>query len=125
MQTLVKDLNNLYKTHPALFAHDFEPQGFEWLDCHDVQQSIISYRRKSKHEEIIVILNFTPVPRENYRLGVPYEGTYTEIFNSDSKFYDGSNVGNGAVVTESVAWMNQPYSISINVPPLGALILKI
>ena len=125
MQTLVKDLNNVYKTHPALFAHDFEPQGFEWLDCHDVQQSIISYRRKSKHEEIIVILNFTPVPRENYRLGVPYEGTYTEIFNSDSKFYDGSNVGNGAVVTESVAWMNQPYSININVPPLGALILKI
>jgi len=56
---------------------------------------------------------------------VPYEGTYTEIFNSDSKFYDGSNVGNGAVVTESVAWMNQPYSININVPPLGALILKI
>ena len=71
------------------------------------------------------MLNFTPVPREKYRLGVPEEGVYTEIFNSDSKYYDGTNTGSGAVVSESVPWMNQPYSISLNLPPLGALILKL
>jgi 1,4-alpha-glucan branching enzyme len=125
MQTLVKDLNHLYKTHPALFSHDFDHQGFEWIDCHDVEQSIISYRRKNTFEELIIILNFTPVPRNNYRLGVPDAGTYTEIFNSDSKYYDGSNTGNGAVVSEPTKWMNHPYSISLNLPPLGALILKL
>ena len=123
--TLVKDLNHLYKTHPALFAHDFEHEGFDWIDCHDVEQSIISYRRINQFEELIVVLNFTPVPRENYRLGVPDAGTYTEIFNSDSKYYDGSNVGNGAVISEPLEWMNQPHSICLNLPPLGALILKI
>jgi 1,4-alpha-glucan branching enzyme len=125
VSTLVTDLNYLYKTHPALFAHDFESQGFEWIDCHDVENSIISYRRKSKFEDLIVVLNFTPVPRENYRLGVPDEGTYTEIFNSDSKYYDGSNVGNAAVGSEAIVWMNQPHSIKLNLPPLGALILKL
>jgi len=125
MQTLVKDLNNIYKTHPALFTHDFDHHGFEWIDCHDSQQSVISYRRKNKYEELIVVLNFTPVPRENYRIGVPEPGTYTEIFNSDSKFYDGSNTGNGAVYSEPVSWMNQPQSVNLTLPPLGAIILKL
>jgi 1,4-alpha-glucan branching enzyme len=124
-QTLVKDLNHLYKTHPALFTHDFDHQGFEWIDCHDVEQSIISYRRKSAFEELIVILNFTPVPRMNYRLGVPEAGAYAEIFNSDSHYYSGSNTGNGVVVSEPTPWMNLPHSISLNLPPLGALILKV
>ena len=125
VQTLVKDLNHLYKAHPALFTHDFDHHGFEWIDCHDVQQSIISYRRKNESEELIVVLNFTPVPRENYRLGVPEAGTYAEIFNSDSQYYDGSNMGNGAVQSEPTPWMNHPHTISITLPPLGALILKL
>ena len=125
IQTLVKDLNHIYKTHPALFSHDFDHHGFEWIDCHDVQQSVISYRRKNKFEELIVVLNFTPVPRENYRIGVPEPGTYTEIFNSDSQFYDGTNMGNGATLSEPVAWMNLPHSINLNLPPLGAVILKL
>jgi 1,4-alpha-glucan branching enzyme len=124
VQKLVKDLNTLYKDHPALYAHDFDHHGFEWIDCHDVQQSIISYRRKSDHEELYIILNFTPVVREHYRIGVPQAGTYSEIFNSDSTYYDGSNVGNGQVTSEPVAWMNQPHSISLTLPPLGAIILK-
>jgi 1,4-alpha-glucan branching enzyme len=70
IQTLVKDLNKLYVKHPALFQHDFDNQGFEWIDCHDVEQSIISFTRKTEQETLIVILNFTPVPRENYRIGV-------------------------------------------------------
>jgi len=125
LQTLVKDLNLLYKTSPALFSHDFDHNGFEWIDCHDIQQSVISYRRKNEFEELIVILNFTPVPRDCYRIGVADEGLYTEIFNSDSKYYDGSNVGNGAVLSEPTPWMNQPHSICLNLPPLGGIILKI
>ncbi|MGR9086466.1 MAG: 1,4-alpha-glucan branching protein GlgB [Gammaproteobacteria bacterium] len=125
IQTMVKDLNHLYKTHPALFTHDFEHQGFEWIDCHDIQQSVISFRRKCEFEELIVVLNFTPVPRENYRIGVPEAGTYNEIFNSDSKYYDGSNMGNGAVPSEPIPWMNLPHSINMALPPLGAVILKL
>jgi 1,4-alpha-glucan branching enzyme len=125
VKALVKDLNKLYSKHPALFHHDFEHQGFEWIDCHDVQQSVISYRRKSKHEDLIVVLNFTPVVREYYRIGVPTEGTYTEIFNSDSSHYGGSNIGNGIALSEPVAWMNFPHSVSLTLPPLGAVILKL
>jgi 1,4-alpha-glucan branching enzyme len=125
IQTLVKDLNHLYKTHPALFTHDFEHQGFEWIDCHDIQQSIISFRRKCEFEDLVVVLNFTPVPRENYRIGVPEAGTYTEIFNSDSGYYDGSNRGNGAVLSEPTPWMNLSHSINLTLPPLGGIILKL
>jgi 1,4-alpha-glucan branching enzyme len=118
-------LNHLYKSEPALYQHDFEHQGFEWIDCCDVQQSIISYRRKHGADELIVILNFTPVIRENYRIGVPKAGQYTEIFNSDSSYYDGSNTGNGIVSSEPKEWMNQANSISITLPPLGGVIFKL
>ena len=124
VQTLVKDLNELYTSHPALYHYDFDQHGFEWIDCHDVQQSIISYRRKSDDEDLIVILNFTPVPRKGYRIGVPKPGTYYEIFNSDSHFYDGSNQGNGVVSTQSQPWMNQDHSILVTLPPLAGIILK-
>lgn len=125
IQTLVKDLNQLYKTQPALYQHDFDHLGFEWIDCHDVQQSIISYRRKHEQEELIVILNFTPVVRHNYRIGVPKEGTYTEIFNSDSTYYAGTNTGSGYAHSEHRPWMNLPYSLNLTLPPLGAVILKL
>ncbi len=125
IQTLVKDLNHLYCKHPALHHFDFDHHGFEWIDCHDVQQSVISYRRKSEHEDLCIVLNFTPIPRERYRIGVPKAGTYTEIFNSDSKYYDGSNLGNSAVLSEPVPWMNQENSICVSLPPLGGVILKL
>ena len=124
VQTLVKDLNKLYRTHSALHQYDFDHQGFEWIDCHDYQQSIISYRRKSAQEDLVVILNFTPIPRENYRIGVPHEGVYQELFNSDSQYYDGSNTGNGQVLSEPVPWMNHNHSISVTLPPLAGIILK-
>ncbi len=124
VQTLVKDLNKLYTTHPALYHYDFDHHGFEWIDCHDVQQSIISYRRKSAHEDLIVILNFTPVPRVDYRIGVPHPGTYYEIFNSDSHFYDGGNIGNGQVHSQAQPWMNLQHSILVTLPPLAGIILK-
>ena len=124
MQSLIKDLNQLYVTQAALHQFDFEHKGFEWIDCHDVQQSIISYRRKSEHDEILVILNFTPVPRESYRIGVPVAGVYDILLNSDSAYYDGSNVGASQVSSEPQSWMNLPYSISVTLPPLAGLILK-
>ncbi len=125
VQNLVKDLNQLYQAQPALYRHEFHHQGFEWIDCHDVQHSIISYRRKDGEDEVIVILNFTPVVREHYRIGVPVAGVYKEIFNSDSVFYDGSNTGNGEVWAQPLPWMNLPHSIWLNLPPLGGLVLKV
>ena len=125
VQSLVKDLNHLYRDQAALHQHDFDNKGFDWVDCHDVQQSVISYRRKSDQEELIIILNFTPVPRRDYRIGVAQAGTYTTIFNSDSAFYDGSNLGNSHAVSEPQPWMNLPHSIAITLPPLAGIILKL
>ncbi|WP_150047662.1 MULTISPECIES: 1,4-alpha-glucan branching protein GlgB [Methylomonas] len=124
LQALVKDLNTLYREHTALHHFDFDHHGFEWVDCHDYQQSIISFRRKSADEEMIVILNFTPVPRYHYRIGVPRPGVYREIFNSDSEYYDGSNVGNGSVHSEPQPWMNLDHSINVTLPPLAAIVLQ-
>ncbi len=121
---LVKDLNKLYTEQVALHEFDFDHAGFEWIDCHDVQQSIISYRRKSADQDLLVILNFTPVPREKYRVGVPNPGVYSEIFNSDSHYYNGSNTGNGQAVSEPVPWMSKPHSIVVTLPPLAGIILK-
>jgi 1,4-alpha-glucan branching enzyme len=121
----VSDLNRLYREHPALHQYDFEPQGFEWIDCHDSQQSVISFIRKADNESVIVILNFTPVPRQGYRIGVPQSGQYTELFNSDSGYYAGSNLGNASDMhTTDIAWMARPYSLTLTLPPLGAIILK-
>ena len=122
---LMGDLNKLYCSNEALYTHDFESEGFEWIDCHDAAQSIISYQRKAKDKSLIVVLNFTPVPRENYRIGVPRDGTYHEILNSDSEFYGGSNLGNGqGLIAEPVPWMNQSHSLSLTLPPLGAVVIE-
>ena len=125
LQTLVKDLNNLYTSEPALYQHDFEQRGFDWIDCHDVQKSILCFQRNHGQEHLVIVLNFTPVVRENYRVGVPLNGTYREIFNSDSKYYSGENIGNGVIQTEDEPWMNQLNSVVLTLPPLGAVILKI
>ncbi len=121
---LLRDLNHLYRDTPALHQFDFDAQGFEWIDCNDAAQSTISYLRKSDNSFVVVILNFTPVVRENYRIGLPMGGNYRELMNSDSEFYGGSNVGNGSpIVAEEQTWMNRPYSVELTLPPLGALIL--
>ncbi len=125
IQSLVGDLNSLYKQQPALHHYDFDPQGFEWIDCNDTDQSVLSYLRKSDQETIIVVLNFTPVPRYNYRIGVPEQGQYEEIFNSDSSYYSGSNMGNGGYLhSDDISWMNRPCSLSILLPPLAAVVIK-
>ncbi len=126
MQMLVGDLNRLYHSSPELHHYEFEWQGFSWIDCHDADQSIVSYLRKKEDDFLVVVINFTPVPRQGYRIGVPRAGRYTEALNSDSHFYAGSGVGNGNVelIAEERPWMEHPYSIVITVPPLGGLVLK-
>ena len=125
IQTLLKELNEIYKAQPTLFKHDFDYHGFEWIDCHDAEQSVISYRRKNHDQELIIVLNFTPVVRHNYRLGVPVAGAYQEIFNSDASSYDGSNVSNSSIGSDPIPWMNLPQSISLTLPPLAGIILKV
>ncbi|HID48544.1 MAG TPA: 1,4-alpha-glucan branching protein GlgB, partial [Chromatiales bacterium] len=125
LQKLVADLNRLYRDTPALYRNEFETQSFEWIDCHDAAQSILAYLRKDGDASLIVILNFTPVPRSGYRIGVPDGGFYEEILNSDSAHYGGSNAGNaGGVRAEAVPWMDRPYSLVLDLPPLGGLVLQ-
>ena len=121
---LVTDLNYLYRRHSALYYYDFETRGFQWVECHDGQQSVLSYQRKSAFEVIIVVLNFTPEPRFDYRIGITDEGIYRELINSDSEFYAGSNMGNtGLVHSEAKAWMDQPHSLALILPPLAGIVL--
>lgn len=126
VQTLLKDLNGLYQANPPLYQHDFDCQGFEWIDCHDVEQSVISYRRKDGDgNELVIVLNFTPVVRHNYRIGVPQAGCYEVLLNSDSQYYGGSDVLNGAVWTDEIAWMHLPCSLELHLPPLAGMVLKL
>jgi len=125
VQKLVTDLNQLYANTDALHKYDFEGQGFEWIDCNDAAHSVLSYLRKSEQELIVVVLNFTPVVRNPYRLGVPQPGAYKILFNSDSEFYNGTNVHNAEIIhAEPTPWMGRPWSIAINLPPLAGLILR-
>ena len=125
VQDLVRDLNSLYVSSSELYFYDFDPQGFQWIDCHDYEQSVISYIRKSKDKIYVIILNFTSIKRDNYRIGVPYRGKYKEVINSDSSYYGGSNVGNDTSVSaKSGSWMGFPYSLELTLPPLGGIILS-
>ena len=125
LQRLVADVNRLYRERPELHRLDFDPEGFTWIDCHDTDNSVISYlRRDDQGRHLLVVLNFTPVPRHGYRIGVPHHGSYRELLNSDSAYYGGSNLGNGgAIASEDLPWMGQPHSLVLILPPLGALIL--
>ncbi len=126
VKKLVQDLNRLYHQNPALYRYEFDWQGFEWIDCHDSDQSTISFIRNADDDWLVIVVNFTPVPRYNYRIGVPHAHSYHEIFNSDSAHYYGSNVGNGAaaLVPEEQPWTGRPCSIVITLPPLAAIVLK-
>lgn len=127
LKLAVHDLNRLYHSYNALHTLDFEVQGFEWIDCHDSDQSIVSYiRRGLDNSFVIIVLNFTPVLRQTYRIGVPVAGTYREVFNSDANCYGGSNQGNGAGIhTENVAWMRHNQSLVITLPPLAGIVLQL
>lgn len=124
---LVQDLNGLYRSQPALYKCSFSPEGFEWIDCHDSTQSVVSYLRKASADGqvLVVIINFTPLPRHHYRIGVPAGGHWQEIFNSDSSYYGGSNLGNPLPLSASPdSWMGRPCSLELTLPPLGLMILR-
>ena len=123
LQDYNRELNRVYRDHPALYEIDFNYTGFEWLDFHDVENSIISFFRKSADGRFIVFAcNFTPVPRKKYRLGVPTPGFYREILNSDSALFGGSNMGNaGGVMSEPRPSHNRPHSIAVTLPPLAVV----
>lgn len=125
IQTMMRDLNRIYRELPALHALDFEGSGFSWLDCQDAERSLLSFLRRGRNGEIaVVLLNFTPVPRSRYRIGLPYDCAYKEIFNSDSQYYGGSNYGNKSEIrAEHTPWMGQTYSAEVELPPLACVIL--
>ena len=127
VQKCVADLNRLLRQEPALCEVDFDGRGFEWIDCHNWQESTLSYIRRAKDPRnfLVICCNFTPVPRFDFRVGVPELCYYQEIFNSDSEYYWGSNLGNcGGVWAEEIPAHGRPASISIVLPPLAAVIFK-
>jgi 1,4-alpha-glucan branching enzyme len=123
---LIADLNRLYVDEPALHRLEFEPGGFRWVDADDRQHSVFSFLRSAGERHVLVVLNFTPVPRHNWRVGVPAVpagGRYREVLNSDSTHYAGSNVGNLALVdVQAVPCGGLPCSFVLNLPPLAATI---
>src|SRR5262249_233530 len=123
----VSDLNRTYRAERALYELDCAPEGFEWIDGSDWEQSMLSFMRKSKDEEqiIVAVFNFTPVARHNYRVGVPREGYWREILNSDSQVYGGQDFGNlGGTEAERIPTHGREYSLNLIVPPLGALFFR-
>ncbi|MCA9236493.1 MAG: alpha amylase C-terminal domain-containing protein, partial [Planctomycetales bacterium] len=127
VKKLVADLNRVYRDEPALHQVDFDAAGFEWIDCHNYADSILAYVRRAEDPEdfLVVVCNFTPVPRSEYRLGVPEGGWYREIMNTDSTYYGGSNVGNfPGIMAERRESHGRPYSVALTLPPLSVVILK-
>jgi 1,4-alpha-glucan branching enzyme len=127
LQRWVKELNRTYRTEKALYELDFDPAGFEWIDCNDTQQSTLSLFRKSRSasEIILVVLNFTPTPRYNYQVGAPRGGFWQEILNSDAEEYGGSGHGNfGGIEAVPIEIHGRPYSLKLTLPPLGAVFFK-
>ena len=117
LKDLVQRLNQLYNKESALYEIDYSWDGFEWIDLHDSQNSVLAYaRRNSKGESILIVCNFTPVVREGYRLGVPEAGTYLELLNTDAPEFGGSGVVNNAQDSEPAAWQDQPHSITFTLP---------
>jgi 1,4-alpha-glucan branching enzyme len=127
VQDLVRDLNHLYRTSPALHELDCEAAGFEWIEASDSDNCVLSFLRRDRAGDrmVVIVCNFTPVVRPDYRLGVPKPGRYLERINTDSALYGGSNVGNaGGVVAEPSASHGRPYSIAITLPPLATVIFE-
>jgi len=126
LHRFVRDLNRLYQAEPALHQVDFDWSGFQWIDFSDAEQSVIAFLRRSRDGGVVVCAcNFTPVPRQGYRIGVPCPGWYRELLNSDAAAYGGSNMGNGGGVwAEALPFHGQPFSLPLTLPPFGILLLK-
>ena len=123
----MRDLNHYYIKYPCLWQKDHDEKGFEWIDADDSTQSIVSFIRRGEKESdfLVIICNFTPVGRNNYRLGVPKAGLYRETFTSDNLEYGGLGEMNGEILAGSLAWHNQQYSLVLTVPPMGIVFLQL
>jgi 1,4-alpha-glucan branching enzyme len=127
VKALVRDLNHLVREHPALYEKDFEPGGFQWIDCHDKKNSVLTILRTGRQagEAMVVALNFSAQPQGRYRVGVPHPGAWVEALNTDSRHYGGQDLGNlGPLVAEPIPLHGFPQSIAMTLPPLGALFLR-
>jgi 1,4-alpha-glucan branching enzyme len=126
LQRLVRQLNYLYKNEPALFDQDDAWDGFEWIDLHDADNSVLVFLRKARHgSHLVVVVNATPLLHEGYRIGVPHGGFWREILNTDSEDYGGTNAGNaGGVQAAELPWMGRSHSLGIVLPPLGVMVFK-
>jgi 1,4-alpha-glucan branching enzyme len=127
LQALMRELNRLYRANPALYQVDFNYRGFEWVDFHDSENSVIAFLRRAEDPKdfILICCNFTPVPRQGYEFGVPEEGFYEEIVNTDSELFGGSNIGNGGLVSSrQIPKHDRPYSIVVTLPPLAVVAFK-
>jgi len=127
LQHWVSDLNRLYRSQPALYQMDFDQAGFEWIDCNDVEHSVVSLMRKGRapDDSVVVVCNFTPLTHVNYRIGVPRPGFWKELLNSDAREYGGSGQGNlGGVEAAPIPLHDRPYSLTITLPPLATVFFK-
>ncbi|HEY1298647.1 MAG TPA: 1,4-alpha-glucan branching protein GlgB [Chloroflexota bacterium] len=127
LQRCVADIQRVYRSNPALYEVDFDWQGFQWLESHDNENSVFAFLRRGHdpNDVMVVVSSFTPVPRYGYRVGVPMGGPWHEVLNTDSSLYGGGNVGNnGQVWATDESWAGQPHSLSLTLPPLGALYLR-
>jgi 1,4-alpha-glucan branching enzyme len=123
IQSLVRDLNRLYREQPALWERDSDAEGFWWLEPNAADDNVVAFARAGLDDDVVVCAaNLSPVPREGYRLGLPRSGPWREVLNTDAEVYGGGNVGNlGAVTPEPVPWHGQPVSAAITLPPLGVI----
>ena len=132
LQRWVRDLNHFYRDERAASELDFDAAGFQWLDADDAWNSVLSFVRRSRMdpntgtcEELLIICNFTPLVRENYRVGVPHVGYWRELLNSDARIYGGSSVGNlGGAHSVPVPFHGRPHSLNLTLPPLAMIVLK-
>jgi 1,4-alpha-glucan branching enzyme len=127
LRRLVQHLNYVYKNEPALWELDDTHEGFEWIDFHDADNSVVAFMRRSRAGDVIVFaVNATPLVRQGYRLGVPGAGFYREIINTDAETYGGSNVGNmGGFEAEEFPWQGRTHSLMISLPPLATVAFKL
>ena len=126
MKRMVQHLNHIYRSEPALYELDDTYEGFEWIDFHDSDNSVVAFMRKARNgDTIVVVINATPVVREAYRVGVNGDGFYEEILNTDAATYGGSNVGNfGGVTAEATSWQGKSHSLLLRLPPLAVVGFK-
>ena len=126
VRRLIQHLNHLYTSEPVFWELDDSYEGFEWVDFHDSDNSVVAFLRKAKSgSTFLFVVNATPVPRHAYRVGAPGEGWYEEILNTDAETYGGSNVGNyGGLHAESIPWQGQSHSLNLTLPPLSTIAFK-